>query len=166
MTIEPWTGNFSELSVKCSSFLKEKGFSGITSRSLRNYFDKGCISAGKRSGRTIYYNQDHLIQVLMVKHFLSQGFTLKQISTHLLNHTDKELKELFIDTFIRSKKAMDPDELNLEKFKVKIPNTTPKDLAEYEPVKGLKIQFDRSIFDRTTIRSILNIMIAGLSIEK
>ncbi|WP_299378756.1 MerR family transcriptional regulator [uncultured Kiloniella sp.] len=95
MTLETWTGNFSELSAKCSSFLREKGFSGITTRSLRNYFDKGCISAGNRSGRNVHYSQDHIIQVLMVKHFLSQGFTLKQISTHLLNHTDTELKSLF-----------------------------------------------------------------------
>jgi DNA-binding transcriptional MerR regulator len=53
--------------------------SGVSSRNIRAYRERGLLRPPRRAGRTAIYDDDHLTQLQVINRLLSRGFN----STHI-----------------------------------------------------------------------------------
>lgn len=64
-------------------------------RTVRYYTTLGLLDrAAEMRGRTAYYNERHLRQLVAIKRLQSEGLTLQQVQERLLGATSKLLREL------------------------------------------------------------------------
>lgn len=66
----------------------------VNSRTIRHYASLGLIDQPQKLGKYAQYNYRHLLQILLVKKLLSQGYGTTTIDRLLKSKSDRELENL------------------------------------------------------------------------
>jgi DNA-binding transcriptional MerR regulator len=54
--------------------------SGVSSRNIRAYRERGLLEPPRRAGRTAIYDDDHLVQLQIINRLLNRGFNFSHIA--------------------------------------------------------------------------------------
>lgn len=80
-------------SVKTNAKLSEE----ITPRLIRYYASQGVLDEPMREGKFAFYNQRHLLQLLVCRRLLAEGFTVAVIAAIARHKTNAELEAMLTD---------------------------------------------------------------------
>lgn len=108
--------------LKPNAKLNTKLSEEITPRLIRYYTNQGVLDDPIREGKYAFYNQRHLLQLLVCRRLLTEGFTVAVIQAIAKHKTNTDLEAMLTGGIEFNLSAIQPDlqSKNLENDKPKI----------------------------------------------
>ena len=144
--MKKWQGKTNHFVNKCNDLLKQKDLIEenqiISIRLVRDYVSRGILSKPKRLGKEVYYNSDHINQMLACRSLVKDGWSLKMISDTFQNSSNEELLSLISDN------TDENDSLKLIKtYKKQNPILKSSHITDLKPTNSRFSKFYRSNYD-------------------
>ena len=147
--MKKWQGKTNHFVNKCNDLLKQKDLIEenqiISIRLVRDYVSRGILSKPKRLGKEVYYNSDHINQMLACRSLVKDGWSLKMISDTFQNSSNEELLSLISDN------TDENDSLKLIKtYKNQNPILKSSDVRDLKPTNPNSSLFYKSDLESNT----------------
>ncbi|OYQ65708.1 hypothetical protein B9G53_06530 [Pseudanabaena sp. SR411] len=126
--------------LKPNAKLNAKLSEEITPRLIRYYTNQGVLDAPIREGKYAFYNQRHLLQLLVCRRLLTEGFTVAVIQAIAKHKTNADLEAMLTGGIEFNLSAAQPDtrSKNLE-------NDNPKIFSSQVSSQWLRIQIREGV---------------------
>ena len=95
---ESWSGDASELARLAGEILSARGLRDVSSepnvRLIRDYAQRGIVSRAERHGKEAIYGYRQLLEFVVARELVADGWPLAKIAEHFAHIADAELRNL------------------------------------------------------------------------
>lgn len=101
-----------ELVAAANSVLRDRPKLAVSSRTVRYYISKGLLPSPSGGPKFARYSWNHLDQIVKIRTYLDQGFSLDQVATELgVSLRTEEREDLTVMSEVRSLYKQSPTEV-------------------------------------------------------
>jgi DNA-binding transcriptional MerR regulator len=112
----------------------------VNPRLVRHYTTQGLVDKPHRQGREARYTYRHLIQLLLLKKLLSEGYSIGSLTTLMLNKPDSELEALLLGGAKLTVETANPALAFLSKVRQRSAAASPKRVEAPPPPAAAQLR--------------------------
>ncbi|WP_236612555.1 MerR family transcriptional regulator [Picosynechococcus sp. NKBG15041c] len=140
--------------------VNERSENDVNPRLVRFYTTKGVLAKPEKEGREARYLYRHLLQLLLIRRLLSQGYSLPSIQPIMQGRSDEELEGLLQGGVQVKAETRNPAIAFLsqvkarQESKVSFPKTAAQDLQVFQtprPAQSEELSQSEGLIDRVTV---------------